>query len=137
MSIKGTERRDSGIDEPHPAVLAGGQHSAVIAPIVAQHNNDSRREGGVNPGRPVDEPLSTVTASGAQQGIVAPFMAKYYGVDQDPQMSEPLHTITAKDRFSLYHAAMSRRPSRRRMRRGRGRWPTGCAPMASGTPANS
>lgn len=110
MSIKGTARRDSGVDEPHPTVLAGGQHSALIAPIVAQHNSDSRREGGVNPGRPADEPLSTVTASGAQQGIVAPFMAKYYGVDQDPQMDEPLHTITARDRFSLYHAAMSAPP---------------------------
>lgn len=110
MSIKGTERRDSGIEEPHPAVLAGGQHSAVIAPIVAQHNNDSRREGGVNPGRTVEEPLSTVTASGAQQGIVAPFMAKYYGTGDGQEIDEPVHTITVNDRFGLMHAAMSAPP---------------------------
>ena len=103
------QSRERAGNEPLATITAKAD-TCVVAPIVAQHNNDSRREGGVNPGRTVEEPLSTVTASGAQQGIVAPFMAKYYGVDQDPQMEEPLHTITAKDRFSLYEAAMSAPP---------------------------
>ena len=53
--------------------------TCIAAAYVAQHNNDSRRDGGVNPGRPLDAPLSTITASGAQQGAVAAYCAKYFG----------------------------------------------------------
>lgn len=107
MSLKGSERRDSAIDAPHPTVLAGGGHSAVITPFVAQHNNDSRRIGGVNPGRPIDEPLSTVTATGAQQGIVAPFLQAYYGTGEGAAENEPVRTVTTKDRHGHVEAQLS------------------------------
>jgi DNA (cytosine-5)-methyltransferase 1 len=29
------------------------------------------------------------------------FLQAYYGTDQDPQLREPLHTVTTKDRFGL------------------------------------
>ncbi|MGL4678563.1 MAG: DNA cytosine methyltransferase, partial [Plesiomonas shigelloides] len=29
------------------------------------------------------------------------FLVKYYGTDGDPQLREPLHTVTTKDRFGL------------------------------------
>ncbi|MEO2037925.1 MAG: DNA cytosine methyltransferase, partial [Martelella sp.] len=182
MSLKGSARRDSAVTAPHPTVLAGGGHSAVIAPMlsafygpgnggkcrsasaaeplrvvttenrhavvipslvgcggragqsrprggneplhtvtakadtciaaafVAQHNNDSRRDGGVNPGRPMDAPLSTITASGAQQGAVAAYCAKYFGTGDGADYGGPLHTVTTKDRFGHVQAALDAPP---------------------------
>ncbi|MDH5857764.1 DNA cytosine methyltransferase [Lampropedia aestuarii] len=51
--------------------------------------------------RDVLDPLNTITAQGAAAGLVQAFLVKYYGTDQDPQMGEPLHTVTTKDRFGL------------------------------------
>lgn len=110
MSLKGSARRDVSVLTPHPTVLAGGGHSAIITPFVAQHNNDSRRIGGVNPGRPIDEPLSTVTAIGAQQGIVAPFLQAYYGTGEGAAENEPMRTITTKDRHGHVEAHLSAPP---------------------------
>lgn len=99
------------IEEPvHTITASKKDQNAVIAPYLAQHNNDSRREGGVNPGRAVDEPLSTVTASGAQQGVVAPYMAKYYGTGDGQAIDDPMHTVTVKDRLGYMQAAISAPP---------------------------
>lgn len=145
MSLKGSARRDSAVTAPHPTVLAGGGHSALVIPslvgcggragqsrprggneplhtvtakadtciaaaFVAQHNNDSRRDGGVNPGRPMDAPLSTITASGAQQGAVAAYCAKYFGTGDGADYGGPLHTVTTKDRFGHVQAALDAPP---------------------------
>jgi DNA (cytosine-5)-methyltransferase 1 len=69
-------------DMPLGTVVAGGVKHAPVAAYLAQHNNDSRRIGGVNPGRAADEPVSTVTASGAQQGVVAVNMLSMKGSDR-------------------------------------------------------
>lgn len=95
MSMKGSDRRDSPANAPHPTVLAGGGHSAVVSAFVAQHNNDSRRIGGVNPGRPMDEPVSTVTATGAQQGVVSAFISRQFGASVGHSADEPSATVTA------------------------------------------
>jgi DNA (cytosine-5)-methyltransferase 1 len=95
MSMKGTDRRDSSIEDPHPTVLAGGGHSAVVSAFVAQHNNDSRRIGGVNPGRAADEPMSTVTSTGAQQGVVSAFVSRQFGQSIGHGADEPSATVTA------------------------------------------
>ena len=36
---------------------------------------------------------------------VRAFLTAYYGVDQDPRMEDPLHTITSRDRFGLVMVA--------------------------------
>jgi site-specific DNA-cytosine methylase len=95
MSMKGSDRRDSAADAPHPTVLAGGGHSAVVSAFVAQHNNDSRRIGGVNPGRAADEPVSTVTSTGAQQGVVSAFVSRQFGASIGHGIDEPSATVTA------------------------------------------
>jgi DNA (cytosine-5)-methyltransferase 1 len=56
---------------------------------------------GDNVGSGTDEPLHTVSAQGLHHAEVRAFLIKYYGSDQDPQMGEPLHTVTTKDRFGL------------------------------------
>jgi DNA (cytosine-5)-methyltransferase 1 len=95
MSMKGSDPRDSSVEEPHPTVLAGGGHSAVVSAFVAQHNNDSRRIGGVNPGRAADEPMSTVTSTGAQQGVVSAFVSRQFGASIGHGVEEPSATVTA------------------------------------------
>jgi DNA (cytosine-5)-methyltransferase 1 len=76
---EGQAPRSLDPDAPLGTVVAGGVKHAPIAAFMAQHNNDSRRIGGVNPGRGANEPASTVTASGAQQGVVAASMLSMKG----------------------------------------------------------
>ncbi len=52
-------------------------------------------------GQPVDAPAPTITAGGLHIGEVRAFLIKYFGTDQDPNIREPLHTITTRDRFGL------------------------------------
>jgi DNA (cytosine-5)-methyltransferase 1 len=52
-------------------------------------------------GQATTAPMPTVTAGGLHVGEVRAFLLKYYGTDQDPNLTEPLHTITTRDRFGL------------------------------------
>ncbi|WP_439834689.1 DNA cytosine methyltransferase [Aeromonas caviae] len=52
-------------------------------------------------GQPVTEPMPTVTAGGLHIGEVRAFLLKYYGTDSTIPCSEPLHTVTTRDRFGL------------------------------------
>ncbi len=86
------------ITEPAHTVSAGGQHHAITAAYLAQHN------GGFNttPGHRADEPASTISARGSQQQIVAANLAAYYGNDKDGQaMDEPTRTVTTRERFCM------------------------------------
>lgn len=103
------QSRPRGGDEPAATVTAKADVCVATA-FLAQHNNDSRRIGGVNPGRSVEEPVSTVTASGAQQGIILPYLTAYYGVDQDTPVTDPLHTATTKPRFGNVGASIGAPP---------------------------
>ncbi|ATQ56170.1 DNA cytosine methyltransferase [Paracoccus yeei] len=106
----GQSPRALDVAAPLGTVVAGGAKHAPVAAFLAQHNNDSRRIGGVNPGRRADEPLATVTATGSHQMPVTGWLAKYYGTHQDPGLDEPMHTVTTKDRFSHMQAALAAPP---------------------------
>lgn len=81
-------------DEPVATITAKAD-GCVAAAFLAQHNNDSRRVGGVNPGRSADEPLSTVTQAGAQQGVVSAFVSRQFGASTGHAADEPSATVTA------------------------------------------
>jgi len=85
----------SAADEPVGTVMAGAPKFGVVAAFMAQHNNDSRRIGGVNPGRPAGEPLATLTQAGAQQAVVAAHMMRQFGTSVGHALDEPTHTDTA------------------------------------------
>lgn len=92
---EGQEPRALDIGKPIGTIVAGGvKHAAAVA-FVAQHNNDSRRIGGVNPGRAADEPISTVTSTGAQQGVVSAFVSRQFGTSTGHAAETPLGTTTA------------------------------------------
>ncbi len=96
-----------GLDEPAHTVMPEGQgKSRLITAYMAQHNNDSRREGGVNPGRSMGEPVSTVTQTGSQQSVVAPYLQAYYGTGDGGEENQPVRTVTTKDRHGHVEAAL-------------------------------
>ena len=97
-----------GLDEPAHTVMPDGQgKSRLITAYMAQHNNDSRRDGGVNPGRSMGEPVSTVTQTGSQQSVVAPYLQAYYGTGDGGEENQPVRTVTTKDRHGHVEAALN------------------------------
>jgi DNA (cytosine-5)-methyltransferase 1 len=84
------------VKDPHHTITASKKDQNTVAvAFMAQHNNDNRRIGGVNPGREATEPLSTVTATGAQQGVVSAFVSRQFGASIGHGIEEPSATVTA------------------------------------------
>jgi DNA (cytosine-5)-methyltransferase 1 len=91
----GQAARCLDVSKPLGTIVAGGiKHAAAVA-FVAQHNNDSRRDGGVNPGRSVEEPLSTVTQTGSHQSVVSAFVARQFGTSTGHPIDHPSATVMA------------------------------------------
>lgn len=88
------QSRPRGCDEPTATITAKAD-GCIATAFIAQHNNDNRRIGGVNPGRDALEPLSTVTATGAQQGVVSAFVSRQFGASIGHGIEEPSATVTA------------------------------------------
>lgn len=125
----GQAPRVPGLDKPLGTVVAGGgKHALVTAAFMAQHNtgvvgHDARKplstitirgtqqqlvtshlinlKGSTRRDSPTSEPVPTITAGGLHVGEVRAFLLKYFGTDQAPELREPLHTVTTKDRHAL------------------------------------
>ena len=107
--------------QPLKTACASGQHHAVVAAHLEQANGGPRNKN--LSGRSARRPLSTATTTGAQQRVVettlieegalppdtmaravctAAFLIKYYGNEVDGHgLSEPIGTVTTKDRFAV------------------------------------
>lgn len=84
------------VEDPHHTICASQKDQNQVAmAFIAQHNNDNRRIGGVNPGRDAREQMSTVTATGAQQGVVSAFVSRQFGASIGHCVEEPSATVTA------------------------------------------
>lgn len=70
-----------------------GEDRLVTAHILTMRNNMD--------GQAVDEPLSTISCSGAHHAEVQAFLVKYFSGGTAKSVTEPLDTITTKDRFAL------------------------------------
>jgi DNA (cytosine-5)-methyltransferase 1 len=96
ISPTGVKRWGSGVRDlgaPAGVGTLSGNH-AVVAAFLAQHNNDSRRIGGVHPGREPVEPVATLTVN-PQVGVVAATLGEMRGqsVARDPR--EPAAAMTS------------------------------------------
>ncbi|KJZ31652.1 hypothetical protein TW83_07785 [Paracoccus sp. S4493] len=91
----GQQPRALDVASPLGTVVAGGAKHAPVAAFLAQQNNDTRRAGGVHPGRAANEPMSTVTQSGSHQTPVAAFIARQFGASTGHATDAPLGTVTA------------------------------------------
>jgi DNA (cytosine-5)-methyltransferase 1 len=81
--------------QAHTITASDKDQNAVFCGFMAQANNDSRRIGGVNPGRPLDEAASTITQSGSQQQLVSAYVARQFGTSTGHGVDEPSATIMA------------------------------------------
>lgn len=90
-----TQSVGSSANNPLGTITAGGSGKAALV------TSNLVKLRGTNIGQSVEDPLQTVTAGGLHFGEVRAFLIKYYGTDQNPKLTEPLHTITSKDRFGL------------------------------------
>lgn len=81
--------------QAHTITASGKDQNAVMCAFMAQHNNDSRRIGGVNPGRPMDEAASTITQSGSHQQVVSAYIARQFGTSTGHAIDQPSGTIMA------------------------------------------
>lgn len=110
MSLKGTARRDMPVDAPHPTVLAGGGHSALIAPSITRFN------GGAT-GQDLRAPMATVTANSwikkpggaAPLGMIAPVLTYAQQGGGNRSVEDPHHTICAskKDQNCIIAPALA------------------------------
>lgn len=83
------------IDQPLTTITSKQEHY-LITPFIARYFGKSI-------GHKFDAPLGTVTSGGGgKSSLVSAFLIKYYGNENGGvSLREPLHTITAKDRFAL------------------------------------
>lgn len=82
-------------EEPVSTITQRGTNQAVVsAGLVNMKGSDQRSAA-------IDAPAPAVCAQGKHVAEVRAFLIKYYGADQDPELSEPLHTVTAKARHGL------------------------------------
>lgn len=85
----------SDVADPMGTVTSVDHHSLVTAHMVTIDNQSS--QGGH---APITDPLKT-TVTENRHALVQSFLIKYYGTDQDPRLTEPMHTVPTKDRFGL------------------------------------
>lgn len=82
------------LDEPHRTITGDGNHSGLVAASLIRMNHGEKQWNGV------DEPLVTIT-SGNHAALVYAFLIRYFGTAIGQHLTEPLYTITGKDRFGL------------------------------------
>jgi DNA (cytosine-5)-methyltransferase 1 len=81
------------VKSPIPTLTTDGAMRVVEPMVVTLRKNASARS--------VAEPLTAISASGNHHVLVEAFIACYYGTTNLHPVSEPLPTITTKDRFAL------------------------------------
>lgn len=128
---EGQAPRVPGLDKPLGTVVAGGSKHAPVTAFLAKHfggnyegpgadlkdptptvtatdhnalvtSNILKLKGTSQDGQRTDEPLHTVQAGGLHYGEVRAFLIAYFGNEKDgAELSEPMRTVTSKDRFGL------------------------------------
>jgi site-specific DNA-cytosine methylase len=88
----------SELKQPIGTVTTVDHHSLVTSHMV--HLRGGQDSHG-NCSADLRQPTRTITANGLHQSEVRALLIKYYGSNQAPVLTDPLHTITTKDRFGL------------------------------------
>ncbi|MFN8684152.1 DNA cytosine methyltransferase [Paracoccus sp. P2] len=83
------------MSEPVSTLTTTGTQQQVVATHLMNMHGANRSDRGA------DAPHPSICAGGQHGAIVAAFLDKYYGADQNQGAGEPLHTLTAKPRFSV------------------------------------
>lgn len=94
-------QRDMGASVGHAAdaplgtvTAGGGGKSALVTSNMIKLRGTSTAAG-------TDEPLGTVSAGGQHHAEVRSFLLAYYGASETHSLTDPLNTVTSRDRFGL------------------------------------
>lgn len=89
----------SDLRDPIGTATAVDHHSLVTSNLI-------KLRGGGNIGQDDREPLRTISAGGTHFAEVRAFLVKYYGNEREGlSLNDPIHTVTARDRFGLVMVA--------------------------------
>lgn len=95
------------VSDPLATVTASGNHHGLVAPAAMVVRQNTPRG---DPGQmctPVDEPLRTLTSAGHQSLVTwEHLLVPYYGNGQARPTSEPVGTLTTRDRYALVEGAV-------------------------------
>jgi DNA (cytosine-5)-methyltransferase 1 len=91
--------------EPNGTVLASGSHHSLVAAHLSHFYTSNTRGGEGDPGQPMK---THVTANHA--AVVYAFLQSYYGAHQAGDPSDPLATVTTKDRHSVVTVEVAGEP---------------------------
>ncbi|KIL46178.1 DNA cytosine methyltransferase [Jeotgalibacillus campisalis] len=83
------------LNESKPFMVPDENKAAFLISYYTEQSEKTVR------GISLNSPLHTITAGGNRFGLVTAFLTKYYGQGVGQPLSEPLHTITTRDRFGL------------------------------------
>lgn len=124
----GQAPRVPGLGKPLGTVVSGGAKHALVAAFLAKHfggqvgckadsplptttvrgtqnqlvaANLIRMSHGEKQWNSCEEPLCTITSQGNKFALIYSFLIKYFGTAIGHSLTEPLFTITGKDRFGL------------------------------------
>lgn len=95
-----SERRNYPLDAPLPTQDTSNRYGLVAPYLVDVNHGEKNRSPG---GRlhSIDEPLKTITASQRGQSIAVPFVVTYYANGRAYPVTDPLCTISTRDRCGL------------------------------------
>lgn len=88
---------------PIPTITSGGKMARPggANPLGVVSSHMIKLRGTCKDGQPVTEPAPTITAGGNHIGEVRAFLMKYYGTGEGQVCTDPLGTVTSKERFGL------------------------------------
>lgn len=89
-------RRTRGIDEPL-GTIPGSNRFAVVEPFILKTEHSKGNGAYI---RSTDDPLHAITSAGGH-AIVEPFLTEYHGTGSAVPISEPVPTLTTRDRLAL------------------------------------
>ncbi|GGZ73187.1 DNA cytosine methyltransferase [Streptomyces echinoruber] len=106
--IRGGSSDARSITDPLATVCASGNHHALVTPpAMVMRNNGSTGDGGEHC-TSVAEPLRTLTTAGHQSVVTwEPLLMPYYGNGQAKPVSEPVGTLSTRDRYALVQGEVS------------------------------
>lgn len=87
------------LEDPVPTITAGGRHLGLAEPFLM-----SQASGGAP--RTVNEPMPTIVGKGGGS-VASPFFVEYYGNGGSYPVTNPMRTITTKDRNALIEGGVT------------------------------
>lgn len=101
--LRGGSSDARSVADPLAAVTASGNHHGLVAPAAMVMRNNTPRSGdGPHLSTPVTEPLRALTTAGHQSLITwQHLLVPYYGNGTARPVTEPVGTLSTRDRYAL------------------------------------